>query len=316
VLFAGVPDAAVGPHYYSAYEMAGQVFMTQLEHEKLISSLGPTPHSSRDEELFAQDQELTPAESQALIWALTRAPEPGYIEQITSLLLAGRGPRQILETMQIAGAQNVLEAGHPENFSMPHHCVEYLNTLRWFYENFEHPHRTKLLYVAGSFINQAAMWVLNSPGNGRPLIRAPRDADSLSRDEILRRIDDAQIALDTGASVAWTRAYLDGGYDRAPLVQVLATAAAKMGNDPHNQEIGLCLIEDYLRSNSPQRDTLLLACAHHTAGHRKYGDPLETYRRLTDAFGIEANQWTQGEGDPIEAVLDDLEPVWEPAAAG
>ncbi len=314
VLFAGVADMGVGPHYYSAYEMAGQVFMTQLENERLISSLGPTPITNRDDELFAQDGELTPAESTALVWALTRAPEPGYIEQITALLLAGRGPRQILQTMQIAAAQNVLEIAHPENFSMAHHCAEYMNTLRWFYDNFEHPHRTKLLYVAGSFINQAAHWGVNTPGNGRPMLRAPRDSESLSRDELLSRIDEAQVALDPPQSVAWTKAYLDAGYDRAPLVQVLATAATKLGNDPHNQEIGLCLVEDYLRSSSPQRDMLLLACAHHTAGHRKYGDPLETYRRFSDAFGVEATQWTQGEGDPIEAVLDDLEPVWEPAA--
>jgi hypothetical protein len=32
------------------------------------------------------------------------------------------------------------------------------------------------------------------------------------------------------------------------------------------------------------RDTLLLACAHHTAGHQKFGDPLEAYRRFTEAL--------------------------------
>ena len=82
-----------------------------------------------------------------------------------------------------------------------------------------------------------------------------------------------------------------------------------MGNDPHNQEIGLCLVEDYLRSASLERETLLLACAHHNAGHRKYGDPLETYRRYAEAFDIDTNQWTSGEGDPIEALLDDVDTV-------
>ena len=92
------------------------------------------------------------------------------------------------------------------------------------------------------------------------------------------------MGLKTAESVAWTRAYLDAGYDRGPLVQTLALAAVKEGNDPHNQEIGLCLLEDYGHTSAADRDTLLLACAHHTAGHVKFGDPLESYRRFTEAL--------------------------------
>ena len=84
--------------------------------------------------------------------------------------------------------------------------------------------------------------------------------------------------------MAWTRAYLDSGYDRAPLVSTLALCAVKEGNDPHNQEIGLGLVEDWASSTAHDRDTLLLACAHHTAGHQKFGDPLEAYRRFTEAL--------------------------------
>jgi hypothetical protein len=67
-------------------------------------------------------------------------------------------------------------------------------------------------------------------------------------------------------------------------VQTLALAAVKEGNDPHNQEIGLCLLEDYGHTSAVDRDTLLLACAHHTAGHQKFGDPLECWRRFTEAL--------------------------------
>jgi hypothetical protein len=88
--------------------------------------------------------------------------------------------------------------------------------------------------------------------------------------------------------VDFTAAYLKGGFDRAPLVEELATAACKLGNDPHNQELGLCLLEDYLHTQASDRDRLLLASAQHTAGHRKYGDPLEAYRRFAEAFGIHA----------------------------
>ena len=67
-------------------------------------------------------------------------------------------------------------------------------------------------------------------------------------------------------------------------MRTLALAAVKEGNDPHNQEIGLCLLEDYGHSTAADRETLLLACAHHTAGHQKFGDPLDCYRKFTEAF--------------------------------
>jgi len=127
--------------------------------------------------------------------------------------------------------------------------------------------------------------MLNTPGNGKGDTRPPRGASSLSQGELLGRLDDAQMALKPDESRAWVRAYLDAGYDRAPLVQTLALAAVKEGNDPHNQEIGLCLLENYGHSTAHDRETLLLACAHHTAGHQKFGDPLEAYKRFTEALG-------------------------------
>jgi len=62
--------------------------------------------------------------------------------------------------------------------------------------------------------------------------------------------------------------------------------ACRMGNDPHNQEIGQVLLEDYAKNRSWDRDRLLLACAHHTAVHRKYGNPLDCATRFGAALGI------------------------------
>jgi hypothetical protein len=236
--------------------------------------------------LLNNDAPLTQAEADNLVRAITQEHEPAYIEALTSLLLAGKGPKQILDVIQVASANVLLEVGEPPNFSMPHHGYEYTNTLRWFYDHFDHPHRLKLLYVAGSFIDQCAWWVKNTPGNGAADTRLPRGADKLSQDELLQRLDEAMMALNPPESVAWTRAYLEGGYDRQRLVQILALGAAKQGNDPHNQEIGLCLLEDYLHSTAIDRDTLLLACAQFVAGHQKYGDPLESYRRFTEALAV------------------------------
>jgi hypothetical protein len=288
ILYAGVPDMAVGPRWHSAYEMACQVAWTQLalDDEKPTSSMQASPTAQPERALLGNNAPLSPQEAQNLVHALTQEHEPAYMEAITSLLLVGKDPRQILDVIQVASANVILEVGKPESFSMPHHGYEYTNTLRWFYDNFDHPHRIKLLYVAGSFINQCAWWTRHTPDNGAADTSVPKGANKLSHDELLQRLDAAMMALNPPESVAWTRAYLDAGYDRQPLVQTLALGAVKQGNDPHNQEIGLCLVEDYMHSTAADRDTLLMACAQFIAGHQKYGDPLEAYRRFTEAFDL------------------------------
>ena len=286
VLYAGALDMAVGPRWHSAYEMACQVSWLHLAEDdaKPKSSMEPSPRRLVEERLLGNVTPLTPIEAHRLVHAIVAEPEPAYIHEITALLLAGKHPRQILDAIQVASARVILSAGQPANFSMPHHSYEYTNTLGWFYDTFDHPHRLKLLYVAASFVHQAAHWVQNTPGNGDTEPRAPESARALSQAELLRRLDEAQTALKPEESRAWVRAYLDAGHDRGPLVQTLALCAVKAGNDPHNQEIGLCLLEDYGHSTAHDRDTLLLACAHHTAGHQKFGDPLEPYRRFTEAL--------------------------------
>src|SRR5437899_10058714 len=96
-------------------------------------------------------------------------------------------------------------------------------------------------------------------------------------------------------AVTLTATYIQAVHVRAALVETLATGAAKTGNDPHNQELGICLLEDYAHSTARDRDRLLLASAKHTAGHRKYGDHLEAYRRFSEAFAVRAyaSVWAQ-----------------------
>jgi hypothetical protein len=286
VLYAGALDVAVGPRWHSAYEMACQVSWTALAEDdaRPRSSMEPSPSRLVEARLLRNAAPLSDTKAERLIEAITAEPEPAYIHEITALLLAGKDPRQILDAIQVASARVILTVGSPANFSMPHHSYEYSNTLGWFYDTFDHPHRLKLLYVAGSFVNQAAHWARHTPGNGESEARPPRGASGLSAGELLARLDKAQMALAPDESRAWVQAYLDAGYDRAPLVETLALAAVKEGNDPHNQEIGLCLLEDYGHSRAHDRDTLLLACAHHTAGHQKFGDPLEAYRRFAEAL--------------------------------
>jgi hypothetical protein len=272
-LYAGVPDMAVGPRWYSSYEAGCNIVQNVLD--------------GRDAELLRQDTPLSPAEESMLIEAITHHQEFSVIEALVALLKAGRGPRRILDTIQIAAAQVILDTGLPNNYSMAQHGYEYCNTLGWFYDTFEHPHRLKLLFVAALFINRGAEHQAHTPGNGRRAITPPAGSESWSAGQILERLDAALLALRTEEAVDLTAAYLKGGFDPATLVEELATAACKLGNDPHNQELGLCLLEDYLQTQASDRERLLLASAQHTAGHRKYGDPLEAYRRFADAFGLD-----------------------------
>ena len=48
------------------------------------------------------------------------------------------------------------------------------------------------------------------------------------------------------------------------------------------------MLEDFGKNRQPDRGRLLLACAHHTALHRKYGDPLDCSRRFGKAMGVAA----------------------------
>ncbi len=108
----------------------------------------------------------------------------------------------------------------------------------------------------------------------------------MSGAQLIERVMAAIVALDGPQAVAWARAYLASGGDRKPLVAQLALTACRIGNDPHNQEISQCLLEDCAKNRGFDRDLLLLACVQHTAMHRKYGDFLECGRRYGRAMGV------------------------------
>jgi hypothetical protein len=168
---------------------------------------------------------------------------------------------------------------------MPHHCYEYHNTLAWFWDNFDHPRRLRLLYLAACFANRVAGHQIGL-GDVHPEAIPTADAVGLSQAQVLDRVDTAICSLNGPDSLAWTQAYCDNFSDRGPLVSRIALAAAKLGNDPHNQEIAQCMLMDFGTNQQANRDRLLLCAAYHTAMHRKYGDPLEPAKRFGSAFDM------------------------------
>jgi hypothetical protein len=287
VLYAGALDIAVGPRWYSTYEMACNCITHYLEQKK-ISAVPYAGTTEKELALLANTEPLTPAESEALLDAVLNQQEPAYLERLSRLLLAGKSPRHILDVLQIGAAQVLIETCDTLNFSTPQHCYEYCNTLGWFYDTFEHPQRLKLLYCAAAFLNRNA-FSQRAIGEGQTFAaELPADADRLSAGELLDRIMGAVIGIDGAQAIAWTRAYLSAGGDRQALVGQLALAACRIGNDPHNQEIAQCLLEDYNKNRGFDRDRILLACVQHTAVHRKYGDFLECGRRYGRAMRVGA----------------------------
>lgn len=285
VIYAGALDIAVGPRWYSTYELACNLVKMHIEGEALHA----VPYGGVSEpELAAlrQTGEVSPEEAAELIRATIRDDEMVALDTLTRLVKAGKNPRRLLDVLQIGGAQVVLETQAAEYFNMPHHCYEYLNTLGWFWDNFDHPRRLRLLYVATSFLNRTA-YCQRGLGEAHPFTAtAPAGADRMTPAQLLQRVEAAIIALNGQESVDWAQAYMNNVSDRAPLVQRIALAATRLGNDPHNQEIAQCMLMDYGINRQPDRDRLLLAAAYHTAMHRKYGDPLEPARRFGQAMGL------------------------------
>ena len=286
VLYAGALDVAVGPRWYSLYEMACNTVKEDVEGVALHA----VPYgglSDAELAMLHNRASLSAEEEFELMRALLHEHSPGNLDCVTQMLKLGKDPRRIVDVIQIAAAEIVLATHGVNNFSMPMHCYEYTNALGWFYDQFDHPRRLRLLYVAAEFVNMTAWHQKLSNACVSSTVHAPVGAGGLSGDEVLRRVDAAICAFDGPQSLAWVQAYCDNGRDRAPLVRTLALAASKLGNDPHNQEIPQNMLEDFGKNQSPRRDRLLLACAQHCAAHRKYGDPFEAAQRFARAMGRE-----------------------------
>ncbi len=287
VLYAGALDIAVGPRWYSLYEVACNAITVYLEGH----SLHAVPYSGTTEQeraiLANNKAPLDAHETEALLEVILRQPEPAYLPHLAGLLKAGKSPRAILDAIQVGAATVAIETHSDINFSLPQHCYEYCNTLGWFWDTFDHPQRLKLLFLAAAYLNQNA-WHQKLTGDLTPVQIETVDAGALGAGEIASRAHAACVALDSPTALGWVQAALDTGQDTAPMVQSMALAASRLGNDPHNQEIALCMLEDFGKNRNPLRGRLLLAAAHHTARHRKYGDPLDCSRRFGKALGVAA----------------------------
>jgi hypothetical protein len=287
VIYAGALDLAVGPRWYSLYEVACNMIKENIQGEALHAV--PYAGVSAAEFALLSNKEPLSAEDEAeLMETLLYRHSPENLFLITRLLKAGKDPRHIIDVFQVAAAEIILQTHGVNNFSMPMHCYEYTNALGWFFDNFDHPRRARLLYIGAEFVNMTA-WHQKHSGELVPHVpQIPSGAEKMTAKALLERINTTTCAQNQEESQGWMQAYLANVKERKNLVQTLAVISCRIGNDPHNQEIPQNMLEDYAKNRSPNKDKILLACAQHCSGHRKYGDILEASRRFGEALGIAA----------------------------
>ena len=80
VVYAGVPDMGVGPHWYSTFEMACNVSQSLLD--------------GRDHDFLANDGLLSPREQADFEDVLLRGREPTWQIMLADLLKAGKAPQR------------------------------------------------------------------------------------------------------------------------------------------------------------------------------------------------------------------------------
>src|SRR5207302_851816 len=83
---AGALDIAVGPRWYSTYEMACNCITHYLEKQK-IAAVPYAGTTAKELALLANSEPLTAPESEALLDAVLNQPEPAYLEHLSRLLL-------------------------------------------------------------------------------------------------------------------------------------------------------------------------------------------------------------------------------------
>ena len=89
VLYAGALDMAVGPRWYSTYEMGCNAVKMFIDDEALHA----VPYggaSARETALLANTEPLNQQEAAELIEALIRQQEPAYVDKLAALLRAGK----------------------------------------------------------------------------------------------------------------------------------------------------------------------------------------------------------------------------------
>ena len=114
VLYAGALDIAVGPRWYSTYEMACNCVTHYLDQQK-ISAIPYAGTTATELALLANSEALTATEAEAFLDVVLHQHEPAYLEALSRLLARRQGaapdPRRLADRRRTGVAG---DAGQPQ----------------------------------------------------------------------------------------------------------------------------------------------------------------------------------------------------------
>lgn len=253
VFYTGVPDMAVGPLYFSAYDAA------------CVLTTDEFPNAGKDLEKTNQTP-LSPSEVEAMVALLMTGESNAVWDAVTAHLKAGRSVRSLGDTIAIGAAEIILRTTVPRRFTDGQHAFDYCNTANAWMRSSDNPYKARILYLMANFVNDAA--------RSNQLFEAPAetggyDGSGRSSVEMLMDQDDIILSFDFARATQVTAAYLKTGADRRALMAATAVTACKFQDDPHNQKISHSTFEEYENNTTHLRDRLLMATVRQLAGWPK-----------------------------------------------
>ena len=266
VFYTGVPDMAVGPLYYSAYDAACVI----------LAEAFPDGGKSLRE---TSKTMLTPAETEAFIDLLMTGEGTAAWDQLTAHLKNGIALRSLGDTIQIAAAELILRNIVPRKFTDGQHPFDYCNTANYWIRTSESPYQQRVLYLMANFVNDSARankWFTptleDEIGHFDGAGRTPA--------ALLKELDESILAFDIARSTAVAHAYLQTGASRDDYRATVALTACKFQDDPHNQKISHSTFEEYEHNSTHLKDRLLLTGVRLLAGWPKMPGERDCYARF------------------------------------
>jgi hypothetical protein len=266
VFYTGVPDMAVGPLYYSAYDAACVVMAEAF------------PDGGKDL-VQANRTPLTPAEVADFVRLLMEGDSDDVWQHVTTCLRGGKSIRSIGDTIQIGAAELILRTTVPRKFTDGQHPFDYCNTANYWMRGSSNPWQPRILYLMANFVNDAA--------RANKLLSSPLEQEfaaakviGRSAEELLSEQDEAILSFDFARATAVANSYLQTGADRDALMSAVAVTACKFQDDPHNQKISHSTFEEYANNTTHLKDRLLLATVRLLAGWPKMPGGRDCYARF------------------------------------
>ena len=266
VFYTGVPDMAVGPLYYSAYDAACVILAEAFpDGGKNLREANKTP--------------LMPHEVEAMIDLMMTGEGSQVWDQLTEHLKNGKSIRSLGDTIQIAASELILRNTVPRKFTDGQHPFDYCNTGNHWLRTSESPYQPRILYLMANFVNDSAR---SNKWHTSVIEEEIGSFDGAGRTPaaLLKELDEAILAFDIARTTAVASAYLKTGADRKDYFGTVALAACKFQDDPHNQKISHSTFEEYHNNTTHLKDRLLLTSVRLLAGWPKMPGERDCYARF------------------------------------